>query len=98
MRFLANVRRYTGRTKHYLGSLEDGEPVKEEALPRATTLEIVERDGVYFLTRLSKDGKFAGETAHETLEEAKRQAKYEFEVDNEDWCPTDSRDSTSGNS
>jgi hypothetical protein len=47
-------------------------------MPIAEALLIeVEADGV-FLFRLSADGQFAGDTWHESVEEAKEQAKFEF--------------------
>ena len=46
-------------------------------------LEIVQEDIGFFLFRYNQDG-FFGDTWHETLEEAKDQAKFEFGI-NQDW-------------
>jgi len=48
-------------------------------------LEIEEDDGAYFLYRLDAKGACIGDTWHQTIEEAKAQAKFEFDIEDADW-------------
>lgn len=54
-------------------------------MPPAVRLEIEEADGSFFLIRYAIDGEFAGDSWHQTPEDAKNQAFREFEVDLKDW-------------
>jgi hypothetical protein len=69
----------TLKVRHYRGlppQLSGGD--HREELARAAVLSIeVEDDGV-FLYRFAADGAFAGDTWHQTLDEALEQAKFEF--------------------
>ena len=47
-------------------------------------LEIVQEGNGFFLYRYNKDG-FFGDTWHETLNEAKDQAKFEFGIEPDWW-------------
>jgi hypothetical protein len=87
MKLKAPVNRVTGKTSHSVGTIIGGTPVAQESMPEAAWVVIEEMNGAYSLTRYSKLGEFAGDTWHETLEEAKRQARYEFEIQDGDWIP-----------
>jgi len=85
MKLRANIRRVTGKTKHSIGGVVNGELVEIERLPTAAWV-LIEQDGSSFaLIRYSKSGEFAGDTSHETLEEAKHQASFEYEILESDW-------------
>jgi hypothetical protein len=63
-------------------------------MARAAILSIeVEDDGV-FLYRFAADGAFAGDTWHQTIEEAQEQATFEFGHAISDWVaiPPDEKD------
>jgi hypothetical protein len=66
------VRHYWGLPPQLSGAND------REEMARAAILSIeVEGDGV-FLCRFAADGAFAGDTWHQTVEEAQEQAKFEF--------------------
>ncbi|MDP9371677.1 MAG: hypothetical protein M3Q65_04315 [Chloroflexota bacterium] len=48
-------------------------------LPRPQVLVIEEKPGGIFLFRYTVDGRFAGDTWHRDLAEAREQAAYEYE-------------------
>jgi hypothetical protein len=84
-RLHATVRRVTGATVHSIGTIRDGAPVPVVRIPDPTTLEIAEDDGGFFLLRLDGEGVCVADTWHQTLNEAKAQARFEYEVDDGDW-------------
>jgi hypothetical protein len=68
------------RVKHYIGfppAITDGEDTRQQ-LPGATLLVILEKGSGVFLVRFTSDGEFAGDTWHETIDDAKHQAEFEF--------------------
>jgi hypothetical protein len=67
-------------TRHTVG----GEPM---AAPAA--LEIVERDSAYYLLYLDDTGEEMTDTWHSSLDDAKRQAEFEFSVRPDEWPSTD---------
>lgn len=81
----AMVRRDTGKVKHWLGKIEDGEVRKDAPITGTASLEIVERDGACFLLRMNAEGECLTDTWHQTKEDAMRQAEFEFDVRPEDW-------------
>ncbi len=86
MRLTASVRRATGSTIHTLGT---GTPGDITLLQSATRLEIVDSTEGVMLLRYSSEGAFVGDTWHITIEEAKRQAQFEFDVDPSEWTPSE---------
>ena len=82
MRLNARVHKVTGATIHYEASAEGPRP-----MPAAARVEIVDENGGFMLIRYSAEGAFAGDTWHATLEEAKRQAHFEFYIPEEGWEP-----------
>ncbi|WP_147468339.1 MULTISPECIES: hypothetical protein [Corallococcus] len=49
------------------------------------SLEIASADGACYLFRLGANEQPLGDTWHPSLEEAMRQAKFEFSVGSDDW-------------
>jgi len=45
----------------------------------------MEQDGAYYLLSLDENGVCVADTWHPTIENAKRQAKFEFEIEEADW-------------
>lgn len=72
----ARVRRIAGRTVHSAG----GNPVPPPAFVKID----VKPDGIFPLY-FDAAGRGITDTWHQTLEEAKAQAKWEFEIDEADW-------------
>ena len=81
----APVRRVTGATIHSVGTIRDGVPVPLECVPDPSQVEIVVGDGGFFLFRLDDNGGCLADTWHETLDDAKAQAKFEYDIDDSDW-------------
>lgn len=68
----------TGRTRHYSGG---------ELVPGAASLAIArysDGDG-YYLLHFNADGEEIADSFHETLEDALKQAEFEFGVSGEEW-------------
>jgi hypothetical protein len=81
-RLVATVLLAKGTTRHYVGlppQLNEGKDDRVE-MPTARVLvveiEIGKSDCLLF--RFSREGTFAGDTWHETLDRAKAQADYEY--------------------
>lgn len=71
---------------HSIGGISpDGTLQTVASLPAASQVEIVEEDDWYFLIGYSSDGEFAGDSCFASIEEAKKQAKFEYEIDESDW-------------
>jgi hypothetical protein len=77
---LADRHRPTGETRHFKG----GEP-----LPPPRSLRIVRYadDGGIYLLYLDPDGQEQTDTWHQTVDDAQRQAAFEFEVQPDEWQP-----------
>jgi hypothetical protein len=83
------------KVRHYRGLPPQlSEADNREEMAKAAILSIeVEDDGV-FLYRFAADGAFAGDTWHQTMEEAQEQAKFEFGNAISNWIaiPPDEKD------
>jgi hypothetical protein len=68
----------TGRTLHREGT---------RGLPRAHELKIVqfEGDAGYYLLHIDSNGEEITDTYHPTLEDAMKQAEWEYRVRNDEW-------------
>ena len=58
---------------------------KISEVPAPLAVEIMEQDGAYYLLSLDENGVCVADTWHPTIENAKRQAKFEFEIEEADW-------------
>ena len=76
----ATVRRATGATAHYQAG-SDGVSV----LPVPKALRIIQEAAGFFLLRLDENGVCIADTWHSTLDEAKAQARFEYDVGSDDW-------------
>lgn len=82
----ADVQAITGKTKSYIGTINHEGillPIQEFAL--TTRVEIVEEGNGYFLFRYSADGEYAGDSWFSSIDDAKKQAKFEFQIDEDSW-------------
>ena len=73
----ARVRTVTGSTKHFV--------FPNKRIPPPDAIEIVEGDGGWYLFHLNAQGTVIADTHHRSLEEAKRQAAFEFALSEQDW-------------
>jgi hypothetical protein len=85
MRLRAKVGGAKGKTRHYLGALVDGQPAPVAELPITAWVEISAEDGAFYLFRLDAEEVCFADTWHQTLEEAKRQAAFEFGIAPGEW-------------
>ena len=90
MRLRAKVGEATGKTRHSIGALIDGVPTPIEDLPTPEWVEISEEDGAYYLFHLDADGVCFADTWHQSLDEAKEQATFEFGIEPSDWAEVES--------
>lgn len=81
----ATVRRSPGRCTHALGGIVGGEVVPIKKLPQPAWVEIHEDKHGWFLFYFDADGEFLTDGWHETLEKAKHQAAFEFEIRADEW-------------
>jgi hypothetical protein len=89
MKLKAYVARVTGKTSHSVGEVVDGKVVPKRQMPDAAWVVIEEVNGSCYLSRYSNNGDFAGDTWHETVDEAKRQARFEYDIPDGDWIRDD---------
>lgn len=85
MRLRAEVENHLRKTRHRVGGVQPDGSFAAKSLPIASWLEIVdEQEGVY-LFHYDSDGVCVADTWHQSVEEAKQQAEFEFGVDREGW-------------
>lgn len=89
-KYEAKINTATGSVKHTLGVLGVNGPETTVDFPIAVRLEIsVSEDGILLL-RFDRNGDYCGDTWHQTIEEAKDQARFEFNVTEDDWRTVES--------
>ena len=86
MRLRARVRRATRKTRHYYGHIDRDHVVKDTELPTPAYVEIEPSgDGAFYLFYFDAKGVCMTDTWHESVERAKAQAEFEFEITEQDW-------------
>jgi hypothetical protein len=88
MKAILGARVHTGqlrRTRHYLGLPAEVGGKDQIDLPDAEIALIELDESGVFLIRYLINGDFAGDTWHQTVEEAKDQARYEYGTIENDW-------------
>lgn len=85
LRLRAAVKCVTGNTKHSLGAIIGGRPVEFQDIPKPAWVEIMEEDNGFYLLYFNAEGVCLTDTWHDTLDAAKRQARFEFEISPSDW-------------
>lgn len=75
----ASIPRLTGKTRHLLHGEPIGGPV---------SVEIHQTDGGFFLLHIDSAGDSIADTWHQSLDDAKAQAKFEYEIVDSDWSST----------
>jgi hypothetical protein len=85
MSLVAKVRRLTGAVRHHYGHVSSTGIVPGERLPIPTSVEIIEVQGGFLLIQYDKDGNGITDSWQATLEDAKEQAKLEYEIRDDDW-------------
>jgi hypothetical protein len=85
----ADVKKITGKTRHFLGTVIEGQPVPVSPFPVPKWVGISRESGGFFLLYFDKNDVFITDGWHESLEGAKKQANFEFEITENDWQFTD---------
>jgi hypothetical protein len=85
----AKVRTVTGKTKHLLGTQTDHASLRITELPDPVAVRLVEQDGAFFLFRLDENGEYISDSWHATVDEAKAQANFEYDIEEVDWTETE---------
>lgn len=88
MRLRASVQSVIGVTVHLKATLVP-EGAEVERIPDPKMVELVEQDGAIYLLRLDDKGQCIADTWHQTVEEAKEQANFEFGIEANDWKEID---------
>jgi len=81
----ADVKKITGKTQHFLGAVKEGLPVPVSALPVPKWVGISQEPAGFFLLYFDQNDVFITDGWHESLEGAKKQAHFEFEITENDW-------------
>ena len=89
MRLRAKVVRVTGRTRHHIGTVVDGLPLPLREIPPPTLVEILEEESSYLLLGCDESGASLCDSWFASVEEAKRQANFEYDVAEESWVEVD---------
>jgi len=79
----AVVKKATGKTKNIVA--DSPKMIVVAALPDAAKVQIVEEPDGYLLIRYAEDGKYAGDSWFESIDECKMQAEFEFGIEAGDW-------------
>ena len=72
--------RATGNTRHLVHGRDS-----EDLSSNIAWVEIEPSDGAFYLFYFSAKGECLADTWHESLDHAKQQADFEFEIDQADW-------------
>jgi hypothetical protein len=81
----ASMRRNDGVTRHYLAERDEHGKLEAKAIQSSSSLAIDVRDDGVFLLHLDEKGECVADTWHQSIEEAKEQARFEFLVQDGDW-------------
>jgi hypothetical protein len=74
-----------GKTTHSVAL----RPERQIELKPAASVVVVRSHGAIYLFRYDENGTFAGDTWHESIDDAKDQARFEFDLDESAWIPND---------
>ncbi len=85
----AKVKQLTGAIKHHYGRIGPSGIVPGEMLPAPTSVEILEVEGGFLLIQYDADGNEITDSWQATLEDAKAQAKLEYEINDDDWTQSE---------
>ncbi len=85
MKLRAITKRVLLSTVHRKATVREGRVDEVERFPPAATVEIEHSSSGWLLLRYDDHGDCVGDTWHSTVEEAKRQAQFEFDIQIDDW-------------
>jgi hypothetical protein len=85
MRLRARVRRATGATTHRWTRVRGDGSLETRTVDPPLAVEIENGESGFFLLHFNAAGECVADSWHATLEEAKEQAKFEYEIEEGDW-------------
>lgn len=85
MNLVARPREITEVTRHFISTVIEGRLVPLQEIPSPAWVEIVEEDDGYYLFRCDEAGVSLADSWFPCLEEAKRQAWFEYRIEEGDW-------------
>ena len=85
MTLKATVKRATGATAHYIGGMGRDSKFGVHPAPVPTSVEIQQSESGWLLLRIDANGDPITDSWHASLEEAKEQARFEYEIEEGDW-------------
>jgi hypothetical protein len=83
----AKVTHIIGNTRHAHGHVENGVLIEDGELPKPASVEIEPDGGAFLLVYFDAHGMSITDTWHQTLDDAKGQAEFEFGIMESDWQP-----------
>lgn len=89
MTLKARVKRATGATAHYFGGIGRGGEFEVHSASLPTSVEIQQTESGWLLLRIDASGDPITDTWHASLQEAKEQARFEYEIEEGDWEAVD---------
>lgn len=92
MSLVANVRQSTGFTRHRVATTQGLIEV-----PTVVRVRIEAEDFGFFLLRFDEVGEMVADTWHQTIAEAKSQARSEYMIEDSDWAIATDPDHNSPN-
>jgi hypothetical protein len=75
----------TGATSHFVGGVDEKGGFRAAPAPVPAWVEIEESESGWTLLRLDAGGEPITDTWHESLVDAKEQARFEYEIAEHDW-------------
>lgn len=87
MKLRAKVIRSTGNTRHTIGTIVNGKLVPTEVLPVPAWVEISAEYGAFYLYYFDSTGTCMTDTWHQSEDDAKAQAEFEFGILANEWMP-----------
>jgi hypothetical protein len=85
MKLRAQVRRVTGATRHFEARVSKRGESTMVDLPSPSFVEIEPAGKAFSLLYMTPHGECLTDTWHRTLEQAKAQARHEFDIAEDDW-------------
>ena len=85
MKLKAKVLKVLGNTRHAQGHIDGDHVVDDGALPTPAWVQIEPDGDAYLLLYLDANGDSITDTWHQTLDDAKGQAEFEFGTTEKDW-------------
>lgn len=85
MQLRAQVKGSTGKTQHWLAHLTGQTPIRDKPLPVPSWVQIQPATDGYSLLYLDAEENCLTDTWHLSIQEAKAQAAFEFNIQEDDW-------------